>query len=137
MSPIQANADDTVLYDKYVDAVKQCIEVENAKEDVSSKNLDKFNTLDIREYLLLIKNIRIQNCSGLEEVRALSHDLNKGDMELSILKNKYLSIYIAGRVDSFSNEDLKVMKEIDLLIADKSLEGDLVTLFDELEQNQR
>ncbi|EJL6522468.1 hypothetical protein RDG66_17610 [Vibrio cholerae] len=124
-------------YDAYKDSVKNCIEIENQKAPVTISDLHGLKPEDIDKYLLLLKDIRIQECSKSYEMEALVNELSSGNELISIdkLSERYLSIYIKKRTNALSENELSKLNQLDSSLKEKSLEVNMLSLWEKLKDN--
>ncbi|WP_046030615.1 hypothetical protein [Vibrio vulnificus] len=124
-------------YDAYKDSVKNCIEIENQKSPVTINDLHGLKPEDIDKYLLLLKDIRIQECSKSYEMEALVNELSSGNDLINIdkLSERYLSIYIKKRTNTLSENELSKLNQLDSLLKEKSLEVNMLSLWEKLKDN--
>ncbi|WP_217526163.1 hypothetical protein [Vibrio cholerae] len=124
-------------YDAYKDSVKNCIEIENQKAPVTISDLHGLKPKDIDKYLLLLKDIRIQECSKSYEMEALVNELSSGNELISIdkLSERYLSIYIKKRTNTLSENELSKLNQLDSSLKEKSLEVNMLSLWEKLKDN--
>lgn len=124
-------------YDAYKDSVKNCIEIENQKAPVTISDLHGLKPEDIDKYLLLLKDIRIQECSKSYEMEALVNELSSGNELISIdkLSERYLSIYIKKRTNTLSENELSKLNQLDSSLKEKSLEVNMLSLWEKLKDN--
>lgn len=124
-------------YDAYKDSVKNCIEIENQKAPVTISDLHGLKPEDIDKYLLLLKDIRIQECSKSYEMEALVNELSSGNELINIdkLSKRYLSIYIKKRTNTLSENELSKLNQLDSSLKEKSLEVNMLSLWEKLKDN--
>ncbi len=124
-------------YDAYKDSVKNCIEIENQKAPVTISDLHGLKPEDIDKYLLLLKDIRIQECSKSYEMEALVNELSSGNELINIdkLSERYLSIYIKKRTNTLSENELSKLNQLDSSLKEKSLEVNMLSLWEKLKDN--
>ncbi len=124
-------------YDAYKDSVKNCIEIENRKSPVTINDLHELKPEDIDKYLLLLKDIRIQECSKSYEMEALVNELSSGNELINInkLSERYLSIYIKKRTNTLSENELSKLNQLDSSLKEKSLEVNMLSLWEKLKDN--
>ncbi|HDZ3715761.1 TPA: hypothetical protein RSW55_003770 [Vibrio vulnificus] len=124
-------------YDAYKDSVKNCIEIENQKSPVTINDLHGLKPEDIDKYLLLLKDIRIQECSKSYEMEALVNELSSGNDLINIdkLSERYLSIYIKKRTSTLSENELSKLNQLDSSLKEKSLEVNMLSLWEKLKDN--
>lgn len=124
-------------YDAYKDSVKNCIEIENQKSPVTINDLHGLKPEDIDKYLLLLKDIRIQECSKSYEMEALVNELSSGNELINInkLSERYLSIYIKKRTNTLSENELSKLNQLDSSLKEKSLEVNMLSLWEKLKYN--
>lgn len=124
-------------YDAYKDSVKNCIEIENQKSPVTINDLHGLKPEDIDKYLLLLKDIRIQECSKSYEIEALVNELSSGNELINIdkLSKRYLSIYIKKRTNTLSENELSKLNQLDSSLKEKSLEVNMLSLWEKLKDN--
>ncbi|MFG5030169.1 hypothetical protein [Vibrio cholerae] len=124
-------------YDVYKDSVKNCIEIENQKSPVTINDLHGLKPEDIDKYLLLLKDIRIQECSKSYEMEALVNELSSGNELINIdkLSERYLSIYIKKRTNTLSENELSKLNQLDSSLKEKSLEVNMLSLWEKLKDN--
>lgn len=124
-------------YDAYKDSVKNCIEIENQKSPVTINDLHGLKPEDIDKYLLLLKDIRIQECSKSYEMEALVNELSSGNELINIdkLSKRYLSIYIKKRTNTLSENELSKLNQLDSSLKEKSLEVNMLSLWEKLKDN--
>ncbi len=124
-------------YDAYKDSVKNCIEIENQKSPVTINDLHGLKPEDIDKYLLLLKDIRIQECSKSYEMEALVNELSSGNELINIdkLSERYLSIYIKKRTNTLSENELSKLNQLDSSLKEKSLEVNILSLWEKLKDN--
>lgn len=124
-------------YDAYKDSVKNCIEIENQKSPVTINDLHGLKPEDIDKYLLLLKDIRIQECSKSYEMEALVNELSSGNELINIdkLSERYLSIYIKKRTNTLSENELSKLNQLDSSLKEKSLEVNMLSLWERLKDN--
>lgn len=124
-------------YDAYKDSVKNCIEIENQKAPVTISDLHGLKPEDIDKYLLLLKDIRIQECSKSYEMEALVNELSSGNELINIdkLSELYLSIYIKKRTNTLSENELSKLNQLDSSLKEKSLEVNMLSLWEKLKDN--
>ncbi len=124
-------------YDAYKDSVKNCIEIENQKSPVTINDLHGLKPEDIDKYLLLLKDIRIQECSKSYEMEALVNELSSGNELINIdkLSERYLSIYIKKRTNTLSENELSKLNQLDSSLKEKSLEVNMLSLWEKLKDN--
>lgn len=124
-------------YDAYKDSVKSCIGIENQKSPVTISDLHGLKPEDIDKYLLLLKDIRIQECSKSYEMEALVNELSSGNELINIdkLSERYLSIYIKKRTNTLSENELSKLKQLDSSLKEKSLEVNMLSLWEKLKDN--
>ncbi|HAS6385904.1 TPA: hypothetical protein RZA60_003308 [Vibrio vulnificus] len=124
-------------YDAYKDSVKNCIEIENQKSPVTINDLHGLKSEDIDKYLLLLKDIRIQECSKSYEMEALVNELSSGNDLINIdkLSERYLSIYIKKRTNTLSENELSKLNQLDSSLKEKSLEVNMLSLWEKLKDN--
>lgn len=124
-------------YDAYKDSVKNCIEIENQKSPVTINDLHGLKPEDIDKYLLLLKDIRIQECSKSYEMEALVNELSSGNDLINIdkLSERYLSIYIKKRTNTLSGNELSKLNQLDSSLKEKSLEVNMLSLWEKLKDN--
>lgn len=124
-------------YDAYKDSVKNCIEIENQKSPVTINDLHGLKPEDIDKYLLLLKDIRIQECSKSYEMEALVNELSSGNELINIdkLSERYLSIYIKKRTNTLSENELSKLNQLDSSLKEKSLEVNMLSLGEKLKDN--
>ncbi|EOX3120925.1 hypothetical protein ACX6FB_003558 [Vibrio cholerae] len=124
-------------YDAYKDSVKNCIEIENRKSPVTINDLHGLKPEDIDKYLLLLKDIRIQECSKSYEMEALVNELSSGNELINInkLSERYLSIYIKKRTNTLSENELSKLNQLDSSLKEKSLEVNMLSLWEKLKDN--
>lgn len=124
-------------YDAYKDSVKNCIEIENQKSPVTISDLHGLKPEDIDKYLLLLKDIRIQECSKSYEMEALVNELSSGNELINIdkLSERYLSIYIKKRTNTLSENELSKLNQLDSSLKEKSLEVNMLSLWEKLKDN--
>lgn len=124
-------------YDAYKDSVKNCIEIENQKTPVTINDLHGLKPEDIDKYLLLLKDIRIQECSKSYEMEALVNELSSGNELINIdkLSERYLSIYIKKRTNTLSENELSKLNQLDSSLKEKSLEVNMLSLWEKLKDN--
>lgn len=124
-------------YDAYKDSVKNCIEIENQKSPVTISDLHGLKPEDIDKYLLLLKDIRIQECSKSYEMEALVNEISSGNELINIdkLSERYLSIYIKKRTNTLSENELSKLNQLDSSLKEKSLEVNMLSLWEKLKDN--
>lgn len=124
-------------YDAYKDSVKNCIEIENQKSPVTINDLHGLKPEDIDKYLLLLKDIRIQECSKSYEMEALVNELSSGNELINVnkLSERYLSIYIKKRTNTLSENELSKLNQLDSSLKEKSLEVNMLSLWEKLKDN--
>lgn len=124
-------------YDAYKKSVKNCIEIENQKSPVTINDLHGLKPEDIDKYLLLLKDIRIQECSKSYEMEALVNELSSGNELINIdkLSERYLSIYIKKRTNTLSENELSKLNQLDSSLKEKSLEVNMLSLWEKLKDN--
>ncbi|WP_337921361.1 hypothetical protein [Vibrio cholerae] len=124
-------------YDAYKDSVKNCIEIENQKSPFTINDLHGLKPEDIDKYLLLLKDIRIQECSKSYEMEALVNELSSGNELINIdkLSERYLSIYIKKRTNTLSENELSKLNQLDSSLKEKSLEVNMLSLWEKLKDN--
>ncbi len=121
-------------YDAYKDSVKYCIEIENQKSPVTINDLHGLKPEDIDKYLLLLKDIRIQECSKSYEMVALVNEISSSNELINAdkLSDRYLSIYIKRRMNTFSKNELSKLNQLDSSLKEKSLEVNMLSLWEKL-----
>lgn len=124
-------------YDAYKNSVKNCIEIEDQKSPVTINDLHGLKPEDIDKYLLLLKDIRIQECSKSYEMEALVNELSSGNELINIdkLSERYLSIYIKKRTNTLSENELSKLNQLDSSLKEKSLEVNMLSLWEKLKDN--
>ncbi|MEF3023146.1 hypothetical protein V4D05_18700 [Vibrio mimicus] len=124
-------------YDAYKDSVKYCIEIENQKSPVTINDLHGLKPEDIDKYLLLLKDIRIQECSKPYEMVALVNEISSSNdlINADKLSDRYLSIYIKRRMNTFSKNELSKLNQLDSSLKEKSLEVNMLSLWEKLKDN--
>lgn len=124
-------------YDAYKDSVKYCIEIENQKSPVTINDLHGLKPEDIDKYLLLLKDIRIQECSKPYEMVALVNEISSSNELINAdkLSDRYLSIYIKRRMNTFSKNELSKLNQLDSSLKEKSLEINMLSLWEKLKDN--
>ncbi|HGS4862477.1 TPA: hypothetical protein ACMDQZ_003494 [Vibrio cholerae] len=124
-------------YDAYKDSVKNCIKIENQKSPVTINDLHGLKPEDIDKYLLLLKDIRIKECSKSYEMEALVNELSSGNELINIdkLSERYLSIYIKKRTNTLSENELSKLNQLDSSLKEKSLEINMLSLWERLKDN--
>lgn len=124
-------------YDAYKDSVKYCIEIENQKSPVTINDLHGLKPEDIDKYLLLLKDIRIQECSKPYEMVALVNEISSSNELINAdkLSDRYLSIYIKRRMNTFSKNELSKLNQLDSSLKEKSLEVNMLSLWEKLKDN--
>ncbi|ENM5927810.1 hypothetical protein ILY70_003881 [Vibrio mimicus] len=124
-------------YDAYKDSVKYCIEIENQKSPVTINDLHGLKPEDIDKYLLLLKDIRIQECSKPYEMVALVNEISSSNELINAdkLSDRYLSIYIKRRMNTFSKNELSKLNQLDSSLKEKSLEVNMLSLWEKLKYN--
>lgn len=127
----------TNSYELYKDTVKNCVDMEKNKTPVTPHDLNELPPEDIRKFLFLIKDIRIQHCSYQQEMRALVDELsaNNESVDTKDLQNRYLSIYNNRRLKALNDEEKDKLNQLDASLKNKSLEINLLDLWDELKNN--
>ena len=125
------------LYDSYKNSVEQCVASENQRPKVTAHDVKKLKPEDINNYLITIRNQRIQQCSNSSEMKALINEIaSSKSVDIDTLSDRYLSIYLERQLNSFSEAQKEKLRSIDLALADKSLETDLVALWEKLKEQQ-
>lgn len=125
------------LYDSYKNSVEQCVASENQRPKVTAHDVKQLKPEDINNYLITIRNQRIQQCSNSSEMKALINEIaSSKSVDIDTLSDRYLSIYLERQLNSFSEAQKEKLKNIDLALADKSLETDLVALWEKLKEQQ-
>lgn len=124
-------------YNAYKDSVKYCIEIENQKSPVTINDLHGLKPEDIDKYLLLLKDIRIQECSKPYEMVALVNEISSSNELINAdkLSDRYLSIYIKRRMNTFSKNELSKLNQLDSSLKEKSLEVNMLSLWEKLKDN--
>ncbi len=125
------------LYDSYKNSVEQCVASENQRPKVTAYDVKQLKPEDINNYLITIRNQRIQQCSNSSEMKALINEIaSSKSVDIDTLSDRYLSIYLERQLNSFSEAQKEKLRNIDLALADKSLETDLVALWEKLKEQQ-
>lgn len=125
------------LYDSYKNSVEQCVASENQRPKVTAHDVKQLKPEDINNYLITIRNQRIQQCSNSSEMKALINEIaSSKSVDIDTLSDRYLSIYLERQLNSFSEAQKEKLRDIDLALADKSLETDLVALWEKLKEQQ-
>lgn len=124
-------------YDQYKETVTNCIDIEKNKAPLAAHDLDGLKPEDVEKYLFLIKDIRIQQCSSQEEMKALVDELAASDkpVDAKDLGYRYLSIYNNRRISELSDVEKEKLNQIDASLRGKSLEVNLLDLREKLKDN--
>ncbi|MBF4236919.1 hypothetical protein EAY82_20615, partial [Vibrio anguillarum] len=84
-----------------------------------------------------IRNQRIQQCSNSSEMKALINEIaSSKSVDIDTLSDRYLSIYLERQLNFFSEAQKEKLRNIVLALADRSLETDLVALWEKLKEQQ-
>ena len=112
--------------DNYYSKVEECIAIEKNKPDVTE------NQISIREvkYLSIIRSLRIEKCSKVEELSYIENTKN------SMLKAT-LSAYNKMDLSKLTTKELVLLRELDSKLKAYSLETDLLSIFEDLEVDQK
>ncbi|MBF4354115.1 hypothetical protein EAY36_22970, partial [Vibrio anguillarum] len=82
-------------------------------------------------------NQRIQQCSNSSEMKALINEIaSSKSVDIDTLSDRYLSIYLERQLNFFSEAQKEKLRNIVLALADRSLETDLVALWEKLKEQQ-
>nr|PMH71293.1 hypothetical protein BCU62_25025 [Enterovibrio norvegicus] len=124
-------------YDTYEAQIEYCAGLEEAKPALTIEEIRTLAPSDVPTYLLLLKNIRIQECSNDAEMKALVEELAAAkEISTQALNSRYLSIYISQQLQAFSKEENKRLESIKEQIQGKGLEVDIPALWEQLKQEQ-
>ncbi|RDX37869.1 hypothetical protein DZA52_04710 [Vibrio campbellii] len=114
------------LLDKYYAKVEECIGFEKAKPDLTTKLV----SLKDMEYLPLIRSLRIESCSKLEELNYIGN-MNESDLKTT------LSVYNEMDSAKLTEEELVFIKKLDKRLQNYNLETDLLLIYEKLKVEQK
>lgn len=122
-------------YEEYKDAITICIDIEKSKDPLTVHDLYGMKPEYIERLLFIIKDVRIQQCSSEEEMRALIDELadNNKTVDAKEMGSRYLSIYNSRRMSDLSEAEKSSLSQLDISLRDKSLEVNLLDLREKLE----
>ncbi|MCE9686435.1 hypothetical protein LZP73_09445 [Shewanella sp. AS16] len=120
-------------YQIYESKVSECVAIEKSKTPVQASDLAGIDRETAAVGIFYLKDKRIVDCSATDELRALAHELLNKKADVSELKHKYMSIDSVEREQEFSQLAEPQRHRLVSAVEGKSLEVDLVSLFDELD----
>jgi len=122
-------------YKIYEYKVKKCIAVEQNKPNIDLNSLVGFATDAIAKSIFYHKDKRIIDCSAKEELDSLARSLASNSLGYEEIKHMYLSIGFLDKEDDYYKIPSNIRAKIDLLLENRNLEVDLLSLFEELENH--
>lgn len=129
---------DADTYNIYETKLLQCVTLEKAKPALTYEDVRAFAPDDIAKHILLLKNIRIQECSNDAEMKALVGELaSDEELDKQRLSSRYLSIAISQQLQTFTKEENKRLQAIKELVQGKGLEVDIPLLWEQLKKDQQ
>lgn len=113
------------LINIYHDKVDECIAREKTKKSLTEENI----TVNDLKYILIIKNIRIAECSKLEE----SAYINSSKTEYV---EQTLSQFNEIDLKNMSSNELDYINKLDHKLKDYNLEVNLLSIYEKLKENK-
>jgi len=120
-------------YEEYKVKIEECIAVEEQKAPLTVSDVSALSVDELEKYVLLLKDIRIQRCSAVEELAALADEISSSESVVSkLMEQRYLSVYLEAQMHNLSAEDKLKLTELDNRLEKKGLEVNMLDIVDEL-----
>ncbi|WP_394204743.1 hypothetical protein [Shewanella waksmanii] len=120
-------------YSEYELKVSDCIRLEKQKQPVMAADLKRFKRDEVAVSIFYLKDKRIVDCSARSELISLAHALQSSSFNLDSLKLQYLSLEMIAKEEKFQRLPLDFRNDFIKAVEGKSLEINLLDLFDEID----
>ncbi|WP_028774489.1 hypothetical protein [Shewanella waksmanii] len=120
-------------YSEYELKVSDCIRLEKQKQPVMAVDLKSFKRDEVAESIFYLKEKRIVDCSAHAELISLAHSLQSSSFNIDSLKLQYLSLEMIAKEEKFQRLPLDFRNDFIKAVEGKSLEINLLDLFDEID----